>query len=56
MIEYLLLGYAATILIFFGWTLKDATEYSFKIISAFILLSLAWPVILIIYYLDNKEA
>ena len=56
MIEYILLGYALTILIFFGWTLKDAKAYSFKIVSAFLMLSIAWPIILVIYYLDNKEA
>ena len=56
MLEYLLIGYLITILIFLGWALKDATAYSFKIVSSFILLSLAWPIILVIYLLDNKEA
>lgn len=55
-IEYALLGYALSALIFFSWTLKDATQYSVKIVSAFLMLSLAWPIVLIVYYLDDKEA
>lgn len=56
MIEYIILGYALSILIFFGWALKDAQEYSSKLIISFFMLSLAWPIILIVYYLDGKEA
>jgi hypothetical protein len=55
-IEYILLGYALSILIFFGWTIKDAEQYSTKLVLSFIMLSLAWPIILIVYYLDGKEA
>ena len=55
-IEYALLGYALSVLTFFGWALKDATQYSTKIVSTFLMLSLAWPIVLIVYYLDDKEA
>lgn len=55
-IEYALLGYALSVLVFFGWALKDATKYSTKIVSTFLVLSLAWPIVLIVYYLDDKEA
>jgi hypothetical protein len=56
MIEYALLGYALTILIFFGWTLKDAQQYSSKIVLSFLVLSLAWPIVLVVYLLDGREA
>ena len=56
MIEYALLGYALTILIFFGWALKDAEQYSTKLALSFLALSLAWPVVLVVYLLDDKEA
>jgi hypothetical protein len=56
MIEYALLGYALTILIFFGWVIKDAKRYSPSFILAVTLFSLFWPIVLVIYLLDNKEA
>lgn len=56
MLEYILLGYALTIITFFGWTLKDAEQYSTKIVLSFLTLSLAWPIVLIVYLLDGKEA
>jgi hypothetical protein len=56
MIEYALLGYALTILIFFGWTLKDAKQYSNKLILSFLMLSLAWPIVLVVYLLEGREA
>jgi hypothetical protein len=56
MIEYALLGYALTILIFFGWVIKDAKRYSTSFILAVTLFSLFWPIVLVIYLLDNKEA
>jgi hypothetical protein len=54
--ELILLGYSLTILIFFGWTLKDAEQYSTKLVLSFLLLSLAWPIVLVVYLLDGKEA
>jgi hypothetical protein len=56
MIEIILLGYALTILIFFGWALKGAEQYSTKLTLSFLALSLAWPIVLVVYLLDNKGA
>jgi len=56
MIEYALLGYALTIFIFFGWVIKDAKRYSPSFILAVTLFSLFWPIVLVVYLLDNKEA
>ena len=55
MIEYALIGYIISVLIFFGWTLKDATMYSVKIVLSIFALSFAWPFVLIVFYLDKEQ-
>ena len=56
MIELILTLYAITVLVFFVITIKDTThEYSPKTVAAFLGLSITWPIVLIIYYLDDKN-
>ena len=55
MIYYILAVYVLTVLAFFGWTIKDVEQVSTKLAFNIFMLSFAWPIVLIVYYLDGKE-
>lgn len=54
MIYYVLAAYLLTVLAFFGWAIKDIKGPSTKEAFSIFMLGFVWPIVLIIYFLDDN--